>query len=125
MSGLCIGRWSSAAPVTAILATWHGLIHTRICLGRFDGAAEALERIVQIRTELFRATHPETLSARHDLACLRGELGDAAAAVAGLAAELRDRETTFKTDHQAITAARQALALWQRQLDESSIDGRQ
>ncbi|MEV3986893.1 tetratricopeptide repeat protein [Nonomuraea sp. NPDC049758] len=58
------------------------------------------------------SNHPETLTARHNLADWTGEAGDAAAARDQLAALLPDRERALGTDHPSTLLTRQNLANW-------------
>ncbi|MGW4109743.1 tetratricopeptide repeat protein [Actinosynnema sp. NPDC004786] len=56
--------------------------------------------------------HPDTLTARHNLAYWRGVAGDPAGAVAELEALLHDRLRVLGTDHPSTLTARHNLAHW-------------
>ncbi|MEU4359758.1 tetratricopeptide repeat protein [Streptomyces virginiae] len=56
--------------------------------------------------------HPDTLTARHDLAYWRGAAGDAAGAATATAELLADRLRVLGPDHPATLSTRHDLALW-------------
>ncbi|MEW2266103.1 tetratricopeptide repeat protein, partial [Streptomyces sp. NPDC047868] len=57
--------------------------------------------------------HPDTLSARHQLAYYQGEAGDGAGAAAAFAELLRDRTRVLGPDHPDTLSARHQLAYYQ------------
>ncbi|WP_265560307.1 FxSxx-COOH system tetratricopeptide repeat protein [Streptomyces hygroscopicus] len=65
--------------------------------------------------------HPDTLTARYDLARWRGESGDASGAAAALADLLTDRLRVFGPDHLGTFLARQGLGYWRGQAGD--VDG--
>ncbi|MFI0813192.1 tetratricopeptide repeat protein [Streptomyces echinatus] len=56
--------------------------------------------------------HPDTLTTRHNLACFRGEAGDAAGAADAFAKLLADRARVLGEDHPDTIATRPHVAYW-------------
>jgi hypothetical protein len=81
--------------------------------GQATAATSYLERIAGLVSRSLGPTHPDTLTARHQLACWRGISGDAASAAAGLATLLTDRLHLLGPDHPNTLTTRQEAAYWQ------------
>jgi len=64
------------------------------------------------------ADHPDTLSARHNVAYWRGAAGDPAGAVAAFQELLADRLRVLGADHPDTLITRRNLAYWRGQLDQ-------
>ncbi|MER5790933.1 tetratricopeptide repeat protein [Streptomyces sp. NPDC001980] len=80
---------------------------------RITEAVRLYAELVVAQSQHAGADHPDTLTARHNLAAWRGEAGDPAGAVAALAELLTHRERVLGADHADTLATRHNLAHWQ------------
>ena len=90
--------------------------------GNYPAARDLFQLIADARTEddAYGAEHPDTLTARADLAYWTGEGGDAAAARDQFAALLPAYEREFGPDHPATLTARADLAAWTGQAGDAA-----
>ena len=68
--------------------------------------------LLPVRERVSGAEHPDTLTARHNLASWTGQAGDAAAAREQFAALVPVRERVSGADHPDTLTARHHLAHW-------------
>jgi hypothetical protein len=82
--------------------------------GSYPAARDLFQLIVDAHTDsdAYGPEHPDTLSARHDLAYWTGRAGDAAGARDQLAALLPVRERILGAEHPDTLATRNQLAIW-------------
>ncbi|WP_351236327.1 FxSxx-COOH system tetratricopeptide repeat protein [Streptomyces sp. NPDC002133] len=80
--------------------------------GQAGAAALHFQHLADSTTRHLGPDHPDTLSARGNLARWRGEAGDAAGAAEALAELLADRVRVLGEDHPDTLASRSSLARW-------------
>ena len=82
--------------------------------GSYPAARDLFQLIADAHTEsdAYGPEHPDTLAARHDLACWTGEAGDAAGARDQFAALLPIRERVLGPEHPDTLTTRHELARW-------------
>lgn len=94
-------------------ATSFAFSHQGDIIGAFTELADAATRHLG-------ADHPDTLTARRDLARWTGERGDLHAALAAYRALLPDTERVLGPDHPDSLATRRHLARWQRETGDAA-----
>ena len=82
--------------------------------GSYAAALAVQQQVLHAREETRGAEHPETLTARANLAYWTGEAGDAAGARDQYAALLPARERVSGAEHPETLTARANLAYWTR-----------
>ena len=119
-------RLPAAWPVCAVLLpharavldpTSSGIVRIAQYLGwsgSYPAARDLCQLIADARTgsDAYGPEHPDTLTARHDLAVCTGEAGDAAGARDQLAALLPVRERVQGPEHRETLVTRNQLAIW-------------
>lgn len=80
---------------------------------RTGDAVRCYAELVVVQQRQLGAEHPDTLTARHNLAAWRGEAGDATGAATHFAELLPLRERVLGGDHPDTLATRHNLAHWQ------------
>ncbi|MFJ7200937.1 MULTISPECIES: FxSxx-COOH system tetratricopeptide repeat protein [unclassified Streptomyces] len=80
--------------------------------GQANAATTHFQHLTDTTTHHLGPDHPDTLTARHELACWRGTAGNAAGAAAALAELLPDVARVLGDDHSDTLAARCSLANW-------------
>ncbi|MFE5793948.1 tetratricopeptide repeat protein [Streptomyces sp. NPDC056503] len=91
------------------------LSHAAATLGEAGdaaGAADAYTELLTDRLRILGPDHPDTLTARHNLATWRGEAGDPAGAADTYTELLTDRLRILGPDHPATLTTRNNLAHW-------------
>ena len=90
--------------------------------GDAAGARDQFAALLPVRERVLGAEHPDTLTARANLASWTGEAGDAAGARDQFAALLPVDERVLGAEHPNTLAARANLAFWTRQAREGVAD---
>ncbi|WP_329468725.1 tetratricopeptide repeat protein [Streptomyces sp. NBC_01431] len=90
--------------------------------GDAAGAAAAFEQILADRQRVLGPDHPNTLTARKDLAVLHGLTGDSADAARALAELLADCERVLGPDHPNTLAVRSHLARLRGRAGGDAVD---
>ncbi|MFE7114844.1 NB-ARC domain-containing protein [Streptomyces sp. NPDC057654] len=98
----------SDGPHTVLFRTGQSLGAT----GQTGAAVAYFRRLTVMARARYGAGHPDTLSARHNLALWRGMSGDPGAAATAFAGLVSDRTRCQGPDHPDTLAARHALAHW-------------
>ena len=80
--------------------------------GNYQGATELYKEVIEARIKVLGAEHPETLTARANLAYWTGHAGDAAGARDQYAALLPVRERVSGPEHRETLTVRANLARW-------------
>ncbi|MFE9796774.1 tetratricopeptide repeat protein [Streptomyces goshikiensis] len=81
--------------------------------GQTSAAIDHYERLVASLRSQLHPDHPDTFTARSNLASCRGEAGDPTGAVQAFAELLTDRERVLGNDHPSTLTTRGNLASWQ------------
>ena len=89
-------------------------------IGNYAAARDLLYQILQARETELGAEHPNTLTARAELAYWTGEAGDAAAARDQYAALVPVRERVLGAEHPGTLTARANLARWTGQAGDAA-----
>ncbi|MGW1895134.1 tetratricopeptide repeat protein [Streptomyces sp. NPDC002004] len=88
--------------------------------GQVIAAIGQLQRLTDATTRHLGADHPDTLTARHNLARWRGEAGDATGAAAAFAELLADRVRVLGPDHPSTLTTRHNLARWRGEAGDAT-----
>ncbi|MFF5011981.1 tetratricopeptide repeat protein [Streptomyces sp. NPDC001165] len=88
--------------------------------GQVTAAKAHFQRLTETTGHHLGPDHPDTLTARHNLAQWRGEAGDAAGAAAALEELLADRLRVLGEDHPHTLATRHNLAYWRGETGDAA-----
>jgi uncharacterized protein YjbI with pentapeptide repeats len=113
---------ASGADHPGTLIIRHQIAMERADEGDSQGAAEALEELLDDLTRVIGPDDPQTLATRSDLARLRGQAGDAAAAATALAAVLEQMLNVLGEDHPDTIATRDDLTYWEAEAGEGNAE---
>ncbi|MEU1408537.1 tetratricopeptide repeat protein [Streptomyces sp. NPDC005728] len=88
--------------------------------GQATAATAHFQRLTQTTSHHLGPDHPDTLTARHDLAYWRGETGDAAGSAAAFEELLADRVRVLGEDHPDTLTTRHNLAWWRGEAEDAA-----
>ncbi|TVZ86623.1 tetratricopeptide repeat protein [Streptomyces sp. BK340] len=88
--------------------------------GQVTAATAHFQRLTETTGHRLGPDHPDTLTARHNLAYWRGEAGDAAGAAASFEQLLADRLRVLGEDHPDTLATRHELARWRGETGDAA-----